>query len=57
MELKLTSIDFSRRVAEGSKAPGSKLWVTNLLIVPRTFAILTANIAVLYYLNTLMSLK
>ena len=34
----LTSIDFS------CQAHGCKLWVTNLLIVPRTLGILTANI-------------
>ena len=41
MEIKLTSIDFSRQVTKGFlEVHGCKLWVANLLIVPHTLGIL-----------------
>ena len=43
--MKITFIDFSRRVAEGFiVAHGCKPWVTNSSMVPHTLGILTANI-------------
>ena len=44
METKLTSIDFSRRGAEGFRSHGCKFSVTKLSIVPHTLGILTANV-------------
>ena len=59
IEMKLTSIDFSRQVAGGSRTSyGCKPWVTNLSIVPHTLDTLTSNITCcillhVYEVNTL----
>ena len=47
--MKLTSIDFSHRIAEDAlEARGHKPWETNLLINPHPLGILTTNTSITY---------